>query len=323
MRLALAAYLSLVLFSANVQAAADGSAMPDSYAAPEKRIALPGGRTINLRCSGNGAQVVLFEAGTNADSSTWFRVLPMLQDAARVCAYDRAGYGFSEGGPMPRDLEADVTDLHALMRAAELQRPLILVGHSLGSNIVRQFAVQYPEDVAGLVLVDPPAQGEEAAMPAQWKREDIESRQKREALLEACQKSAEAGALMAGCLRPPPTWMGERVAAAVKANKSRPVYWQTLRSELAANQALFAAPVPQYENYPNIPIILLSAKPAYDEIPDDVRVVLEQALAQTRQRILAGSSRSKRIDVPDASHDIQLDQPEAVASAVMELLVKP
>jgi pimeloyl-ACP methyl ester carboxylesterase len=117
--------------------------------------------------------------------------------------------------------------------------------------------------------------------------------------------------------------MGERVAAAVTANKSRQVYWQTLRSELAANQALFAAPVSENENYAGLPLILLSADPSYEGVPDDVRDILEQALAQTRQRILAGSNKSKRIDVPGASHDIQLEQPEAVASAVGELLGKP
>lgn len=294
--------------------------VPDSFASPANRVALPNGHSLNLRCSGSGERVVLFEAGTNADSTIWFRVLPMLQGDVRACAYDRAGYGFSDGGPMPRNLDANVADLHALIRAAELRRPLILVGHSLGSNIVRRYAVLHPDDVAGLVLVDPPAQGDEAEMSAQWKREDIEMRRKRESMLAACQNSVEAGELMPGCLRTPPPWMSERVAAAVTTNKSRPVYWQTLRSELEANQALFATPVSQDENYADIPLILLSANPDYKGIPEDVRAILDMALTQTRQRILSASTRSRQINVPGASHDIQLDQPEVVASAVTELL---
>lgn len=311
------------LASTTLVAAPEGNEIPDAYATSATKITLGDGRALNLRCAGKGERVVLFEAGTNADSSAWFRVLPLLAGTARACAYDRAGYGFSDAGPMPRDLEADVADLHELIRAARLPLPLVLVGHSLGSNIVRQYAIRHPHDVAGMVLVDPPEQGEEAAMPAQWKREDAALREKRDAFLIACEQSAQAGTLMPGCLRAAPPWMGARVAAAVSANKSRPDYWRTLHSELSANQRLFAEPVPDDERYGDIPLILLAADTPYDGVADDVRTALEQARAQTRQRILSASTTSRRIDVPGASHDIQLDRPEAVASAVREMLHQP
>jgi pimeloyl-ACP methyl ester carboxylesterase len=316
---------SLVLLASAPALAAPGAeTIPDSFAAPATQVVLGDGRAINLRCSGQGERVVLFEAGTNADSSTWYRVLPMLQGQTRACAYDRAGYGFSDEGPMPRDLDADVTDLHELIRAAKLPLPLVLVGHSLGSNIVRRYSQQFPEDVAGMVLVDPPEQGAAQAMSEQGKRDAAALREKRDALLISCEKAAEVGNLIAsparGCLRTPPPWMGERVAASVQANKAKPGYWRTLRSELAENQHVFSTAVPSEEHYGDIPLVVLRAGDSDTGAPEEVRAVLKQARDQTHQRIIAASTRSKLHDVPDALHDIQLDRPEAVASAVTEML---
>lgn len=314
------ALLSVLLISAVAAAASDPATIPDSYASAATRVTLGDARMLNMRCVGKGERVVLFEAGANADSSTWYRVLPLLKGKARACAYDRAGYGFSDEGPLPRDLEADVADLHALIVAARFRLPLVLVGHSLGSNIVRLYVQRFPQDVAGMLLIDPPTQGEDESMPASWKQDDVVLRERRDALLDACASSAESGTLAPGCLRATPAWMSERVAAAVTANKSRPAYWRTLRSELAGNQAIFSRPVPAEERYGDNPLVLLSAEPNYEGVAEDARLVLEQARTQTQQRILAGSARSRRIEVPGASHDIQLDRPEAVASAVGELL---
>jgi len=156
---------------------------PDAYARPGKHIAVGDGRSLNLRCSGSGPVTVLLEAGAHADLSSWFRVQPLLQETARVCAYDRAGYGFSGEGPLPRDLAADVADLHALIEGAGLRTPLVLVGHSLGSNIVRRYASVHPGDVAALVLVDPPAQDQQRFMPAQWNRDETAMAAQRDAFL--------------------------------------------------------------------------------------------------------------------------------------------
>lgn len=324
LRAALVASLIIFPCAATALTAPDAEPIPDSYATPATRVTLRDGHAINLRCSGQGERAVVFEAGANADSSTWYRVLPMLQGQAQVCAYDRAGYGFSDEGPMPRDLNADVTDLHELIRTAKLPLPIVLVGHSLGSNIVRRYAQQFPGDVAGMVLIDPPGQGADQAMSGQWKRDDAALREQRDAFLAACEKAAEAGDLLAstaGCLRAPPPWMGERVAASVMANKAKPGYWRTLRSELAENQRVFSTPVSPEERYGDIPLVLLSAGESSDAgAPDDVRVALEEAREQTQQRIIAASTHGKRLDVRGASHDIQLDRPQAVASAVTEML---
>ncbi|MFC3552469.1 alpha/beta fold hydrolase [Lysobacter cavernae] len=299
---------------------------PDAYAKPGERVAIAPGRTLNLRCSGNGPHTVLLEAGGNADSSTWFRVQSLLSSKARVCAYDRAGYGFSDEGPLPRDLDADVADLAALVEAAKLKTPLVLAGHSLGSNIVRRYAQAHPSNVSAMVLVDPAEQGADALLPDAWKRKDEAGRAQRKAFLDACLKAAEAGTLdkaegpLASCLRAPPPWQSAPVAAATRAYKLKPTYWRTLRSELEANAAIFAASVPADETHGDTPVVVLVASSDVPGVPDDVRQAMQHARAQTQERLVASSRQGRRVDVPNASHDLQLDAPQVVADTVIGAL---
>lgn len=301
---------------------------PDEYAEPGEQVGIAGHRRLNLRCEGadTDAPTVILEAGSNADSTTWFRVQPLLATHTRVCAYDRAGYGFSDEGPLPRSLDADVADLDALIRAAGLRTPAVLVGHSLGSNIVRRYAEVHPEAVAGLVLVDPPEQNLAAFMPPEWKAENIAASARRDEFLEQCQQAmrADASAPPApgaqGCLRPPPPWMSERVAAAVSAYKHRPGYWRTLRSELAENGAIFGTAVPPDESHGSIPLVVLTASDTFARVPAHMRTNMETARKATHDAI-AASSRNGRVQVVDgSSHDMPIDQPQAIADAVSAVL---
>ncbi|KAF1694932.1 alpha/beta fold hydrolase [Pseudoxanthomonas koreensis] len=322
------AFLSATVLSAPALAApAVPAQTPEAYAAAGERVTIAPGRALNLRCSGEGAQTVLLEAGGNADSTSWFRVQPLLASQARVCAYDRAGYGFSDEGPLPRNLEADVADLAALVTAAGLRTPLVLVGHSLGSNIVRAYAQQHPQDVAALVLVDPPEQGADARLPQAWQQEDEAGRAQRNAFLDACLAAAEAGTLdqaaapLASCLRAAPPWQSAAVAAAIRAWKLKPGYWRTLRSELDANTAIFAAPVPEAESYGELPLVVVIAPvDGMQGVPAEVGKILQAAREQTHARLVAASRNGRRVDVVDSSHDVQLDAPEAVAAAVAGVL---
>ena len=299
---------------------------PDSYARPGQRIAIDEGRSLNLRCSGSGPMTVLLEAGAHADSQSWFRVQPLLESHARVCAYDRAGYGFSDEGPLPRDLAADVADLHALIRAANLHTPLVLVGHSLGSNIVRRYASEHPGDVAGMVLVDPPAQDQARFLPASWMKDEATMTTQRDAFIASCEQGAERGALdrpapaLAQCVGGPLPWQSAAVAAADRARKLRPAFWHTLRSELAQNVSVFAAAVPAKESHGDLPLVVLQAAGTYADAPAAMRKPLEAAREATQQRIVASSTRGTLRKVADSSHDIEMDQPRAVADAVAQVL---
>src|SRR6478735_9736789 len=119
----------------------------DIYAKPGQFLNIGKHQRLNLRCSGKGTPTVMLESGNNADSMTWFKVQAEIEKFTRVCAYDRAGTGFSDGGPLPRNLDVNSADLSELIRTAHIATPAVFVGHSYGTNVVRRFADKQPNDV--------------------------------------------------------------------------------------------------------------------------------------------------------------------------------
>jgi pimeloyl-ACP methyl ester carboxylesterase len=160
----LAAALLLLLAGALYQAVATAADMR-TYPAPGQLVDA-GGFRLHLYCLGEqapGAPTVILENGLGATSATWARVQPEVARSARVCAYDRAGAGWSDPSRAPRDAQAMAGELHSLLQAAGIPGPYVLVGWSFGGLVVRVFAGQYPDEVAGLVLVD-------SSHPDQWTR---------------------------------------------------------------------------------------------------------------------------------------------------------
>jgi len=141
---------------------------PINTAAQETAVTLPqatpwptgervdiGGRALVLSCTGTGSPTVVLEAGAGNTAATWAGVQPEIARFTRVCSYDRAGLGQSDPAPAGvRTVQDSADDLHALLAAADISGPIVLAGHSLGGLIVRLYASQHPNDVAGLVLVD-------------------------------------------------------------------------------------------------------------------------------------------------------------------------
>jgi pimeloyl-ACP methyl ester carboxylesterase len=119
-----------------------------------------GGRRLHTVVAGSGTPAVMLEAGIAASSLSWAHVQPRVAAFARVCAYDRAGLAWSDADSRPRTLANVVNDLEAVLDATALPRPYVLVGHSFGCFVICAYAAKYPERVAGLVLLDPPAASE-------------------------------------------------------------------------------------------------------------------------------------------------------------------
>ena len=113
-----------------------------------------GGRRLHLQCTGTGSPTVVLEQGLGATSAEWARVTTEVRQTTRVCTYDRAGQGWSDDVDTPQDGLAIASDLHTLLARADESGPYVLVGHSAGGPYVMTYAATYPDEVAGMVLLD-------------------------------------------------------------------------------------------------------------------------------------------------------------------------
>ena len=148
--LLLVIYLSLIGFGYQfLQTKLDDN----KYSPPGKLVDI-GGYRLHIQSAGTGQPTVILDAGMGASSIDWFLVQSEIAKFTRVCAYDRAGYGWSDAGPNPRTSQQIVNELHTLLETAKIPPPYILVGHSFGGINLRLYANQYPDEVAGIVLVD-------------------------------------------------------------------------------------------------------------------------------------------------------------------------
>ena len=121
---------------------------------PPGKLVDVGGHRLHIQCAGAGRPTVVLETGALAMSALWGGVQPQVAVDTRVCSYDRAGLGWSEPGPEPRDALHIASELRSLLRNAGETPPYMLVGHSFGGLLVRVYTDQYPEDVVGVVLLD-------------------------------------------------------------------------------------------------------------------------------------------------------------------------
>lgn len=120
-------------------------------------------RTINVGLhslhaviAGKGSPAVVFDGGIGASCEEYRELHDRIAETTTVVIYDHAGYGSSEVGPLPRDSRSEVEELRILLTELNIPHPFILVGHSLGGLNVEVYASLYPEEVAGMVLLDPP-----------------------------------------------------------------------------------------------------------------------------------------------------------------------
>ncbi len=154
MRTIVSAILAVVLLTVSIQpsdATMDNlRAQPD----PPGTYFWVGNHRLHLNCVGEGSPTVIFDSGLGGTSLDWVRVQPQVAAFTRACSYDRAGYGWSDSGPMPRDSANISRELDVLLGNASVPAPYLLVGHSFGGLNVRLYSYLNPQKVAGLVLVD-------------------------------------------------------------------------------------------------------------------------------------------------------------------------
>ena len=322
MRHALRNLLLVLAGALAVGGAAERSPPGDPSYTPQQLVRLSDGRRMNLYCAGSGAPVVLLDAGWNGGIGSWSDVQPALARATRVCAFDRAGMGFSDPGRLPRDTQAIVSDLHQLLQAAHIPGPYVLVGHSMGGLDMRLYAALHAKEAAGLVLVDPASEHQDARMGARGENPMLTK-------LKACAEAAEAGKLIAGapedarCTPAPRASLAEPVRARLLELRRAPGYQRTIASEyenIATRDSdqIDAARRPLGD----LPLIVLTAEKtglAPGMSPEQVAAV-SGLWRRMHDETATLSSRGENRLVMGSGHLVQVDKPQVVIDTVNEVV---
>ncbi len=298
--------------------------MSQNSRTPIGKLVNIGSHQLHIYSTGKGSPSVVFESGGASWSLDWSLVQSEVAKFTTACSYDRAGFGWSESGPNPRTSQQIVTELHTLLTRAEIEKPYILVGASFGGHTARLFAKNYPEDVAGIILLDARHEAINSKMPPAWKR------------LEASGKGMYQVMLLAsrlGVLNLLGQLMGEKAAPPLVMKLPpetrttylevgfQPKYFQSNLDELAASKESDKQ-LSVTGSLGNVPLIVIR-----HGVPDlFARMPVEQAkqaeiVWQELQADLAKLSSNSQILVAEKSgHGIQNDQPGLVVDVVRQMV---
>jgi pimeloyl-ACP methyl ester carboxylesterase len=294
------------------------------YPAPGMMIDVAGQR-LHVVCAGTERPTVLFESGIAASSLSWTRVLRDVAAFTRACAYDRAGLGWSAPSRGPRTVARMMTELHGVLATAASGGPYVLVGHSFGAFLVCAYASQRPNDIAGLVLLDPPSDWHEITREQAhllWggiQLSRIGSILATFGVVRACLTLLTAGApgvprnfvrvfgptaartlerLVGEVRKLPP-----EVHPIVQTLWCQPKCFRAMADHLAVLEET-AACVGGVASLSDVPLVIISSG---DQSPDTI----------TKHRQLARlSSQSRHIVATKSGHWIQFDEPDLVVTSI-------
>lgn len=285
------------------------------------------GRTVHLVCTGpNGKakRTFVLDAGAGAGVFEWLHLQPLLSKDARVCAFDRAGLGWSDSAP-GYAADADSDRLAALVKAAHIPTPFVYVGHSLGADFAIVYRQRHPKDVSALVLIEP-------GMPADL-LEDFHGTRDEAMLEDGCGLSCYAGGAvtlfgvtrLAGFAAGHKTF-DETHRAIYLAHTTQPA---TVMTTLASLHALprTATQVREAEDFPGTPVLTLASSAPRD--PEGTETVDDVKRWKVKQRAWLASLAAKSphgqgpIDVPNSTHaSMVLGAPQSafVARTILDFL---
>ncbi len=288
-----------------------------------------GGYKLHIFCEGSGSPTVIMETGLGSPGLVWELVRPEVAGLTRTCVYDRAGLGWSDLSPDPRTAENMATELHALLSIAQIDGPYVLVGHSFGGALVRLYAHAYPEDVAGLVLVDASHEEQYSRFPDAIINLGIQGDQQleQEADLTRPLVALDLVALFNEIAPPDP----QLPRAADEAYDSFHARDSKMKDTEVAESLAFRANLEQVladhiTTLGDIPLIVLSRgqpTPLFDPaLAAEVIEQMDRVWQQMQAELVQLSPQGEQVVATESGHFIQLDQPELVIEAIEHIVAK-
>jgi pimeloyl-ACP methyl ester carboxylesterase len=283
-----------------------GAGDAERYPMPGRLVDV-GDHRLHVSCLGNGSLTVVLDAGLGGTSRDWTLVQSRLSARTRVCAYDRAGMGWSEAGPEPRSPAMIADELHRLLANAGIPGPYILVAHSLSGKSARIFATVHPDEVAGMVLVDTRSERIDAAT-TQVETAAFNAALARQATMLSLARRLGLvrlfGASVAGGSTLP-----RDVATELMMLQSQQQSLRATTQEGLARSANDAALTET--SLREIPLVVIAAGDSIADIP---------GWAEAQAGLAALSGRGRLVVAGGSSHSVQVDQPEIVIDAVRSVL---
>ena len=301
------------------------------YPAPGELVNLDG-HHLHLLSRGAGTPTVIFESGLMSTVLSWTNIQPEIAKATRAVCYDRAGLGWSDPGPAPRDADRIVEELHQLLDRAQIPPPFILVGHSFAGLTTRLFAARFPEEVIGLVLIDP-------VVPGEWNPPN-DHNQKRirtgAKILRRATAFSRVGAirfvsfLLRAGVKPiaePLVRLMSRGAPKGDGTSRSPLFWNLPPSERAMAPVFWVQPkftetiADQLENFPRSAVQVAAA----DNLKDIPLTVISAANTppERKEAHIALARLSKcgtHLTATRSGHWVMTDEPELVLRAIREMI---
>jgi pimeloyl-ACP methyl ester carboxylesterase len=282
-----------------------------------------GGFTLNLNCTGSGKPAVILDSGLGIPAIGWQLVQPKIAAFARVCSYDRAGYGWSGPGPFPRTSREIARELHVLLKNARVAPPYILVGHSFGGFNIRLFNQMYPSEVAGVVFVDASEEDAESEMSDAMKEASAKSlRQLRrmDSVVGFLIDSGIARAAIARNLaeqRIPVELLEELVYLELQKKYVDAILSERDSFSESAEEARAAG------TFGDKPLAVLTAgadEEAADVPQGDAEAFFDAWVGRLQPRLAQLSTEGSQVVLLDSHHLIPFEQPQAIVDAVKQVI---